>query len=340
MKRKQKQPLAKKTVKAGGRRTAKGSGLRLKTKFALSIIGAVLLFGGSTFWYNSQAPATQDKVQDFGLSVIDIIRDTEALPESVLYGLDLLADAIPLSQKTYITLTQTTPSDNLVFAGFPRSKKDLLILKNRAYVVGYNESLKNPEWVAYRLHWQADFQRAKRPQQFVTDKRTVSCVTHADYTGTGYDRGHMAPNYAIAMSGGIKAQLETFLLSNIAPQKPDHNRKIWKRLEMRVAKRIARRFSDLWVVCGPIYSSTEKKRLKSGIAIPDAFFMTLIEESSGNRVRTCSVVIPQTVSGNEALNAYLTNLATIEKLTGLTFFPKLSVQTQEALKTSETKHLW
>jgi len=42
-------------------------------------------------------------------------------------------------------------------------------------------------------------------------------VTSHDYTGSGYNRGHCAPNYAIAVCYGAQAQLETFLMSNILP---------------------------------------------------------------------------------------------------------------------------
>ncbi len=50
------------------------------------------------------------------------------------------------------------------------------------------------------------------------DTLTIAKVTHNDYTHSGYDRGHMAPNYAIATRYGQEAQKETFLMSNIVPQ--------------------------------------------------------------------------------------------------------------------------
>ncbi|MEN9576394.1 MAG: hypothetical protein RL514_4249 [Verrucomicrobiota bacterium] len=34
----------------------------------------------------------------------------------------------------------------------------------------------------------------KRLSKFLTDTRTRSGVTHQDYSNSGYDRGHMAPN--------------------------------------------------------------------------------------------------------------------------------------------------
>ena len=55
------------------------------------------------------------------------------------------------------------------------------------------------------------------------DERTAARVSHDDYKpGTDrFDRGHMAPNHAIATRYGREAQLETFLMSNVCPQAAD-----------------------------------------------------------------------------------------------------------------------
>ncbi len=71
----------------------------------------------------------------------------------------------------------------------------------------------------------------ERPFRFEIDIRTDAKVNHDDYTGTGYDRGHMAPNAALLAQYGQIAQLETYLMSNICPQTGSLNRGIWAKLE-------------------------------------------------------------------------------------------------------------
>jgi endonuclease G len=54
----------------------------------------------------------------------------------------------------------------------------------------------------------------------------------SDYTNSGFDRGHLAP--AGDMKWSETAMDESFLMSNISPQKPAFNRGIWKKLEEKI----------------------------------------------------------------------------------------------------------
>lgn len=96
--------------------------------------------------------------------------------------------------------------------------RKLTILKNIGYTVSYDEIRENPAWVCCRLISITYPVSPKRPSKFSMDTLTIAKVTHNDYTHSGYDRGHMAPNYAIATRYGQEAQKETFLMSNIVPQ--------------------------------------------------------------------------------------------------------------------------
>src|SRR5690606_27274146 len=108
-----------------------------------------------------------------------------------------------------------------LYAGLPRMEdsdglRDAAppLHPNPAYLAGYSETLANPLWVAYRV---ADVNPlpapAERPDRFEVDVRTVTRVEPDAYTGSGYDRGHLAPNYAIATRYGEDAQRETFWMS-------------------------------------------------------------------------------------------------------------------------------
>lgn len=126
-----------------------------------------------------------------------------------------------------------------IFGGEPKSIQagDVKVLNNIGYTVGYSENRRNPLWSAYQCFRVANPEKHKRPSRFKIDPRTESKVTHDDYTNTGYSRGHMSPNYAIDTRYGRDAQLETFLMSNICPQRQSLNGGRWQQLEAKIAKK-------------------------------------------------------------------------------------------------------
>ncbi len=229
---------------------------------------------------------------------------------------------------------------NIVFGGIPRYTKDsesLKILHNIGYYVGYSERHKNPIWVCYRLDYMEDTDPYKRPGGFKPDPRTDSMVKQRDYTKSGYDRGHMAPNSSISDRFGREAQIETFMMSNITPQKPKLNRKVWQRLESLEAD-LANKCETVWVVTGPIFDD-HIERLKSGVEIPDAFFKILIDEKDG-KLRALPFIIPQTVKGRESLEQFLTSIDEIENQTGIDLFWAISDRYENYLESQIPERIW
>jgi endonuclease G len=228
------------------------------------------------------------------------------------------------------------------YAGMPRTtasfSDQLTVLTNIGYVVGYSEARKNPSWVCYRLSQVGSLKAPPRPQQFSVDARTGSRVSPADYTGSGYDRGHMAPNYAIAVCYGSVAQLETFRMSNIIPQKPDLNRRVWERLEQEEVKTYAQRFKTVWVIDGPIFDATPS-RLRSGVAVPRACYKIIIQEEGG-QPRMLALVMPQDATGSEKLGLFLTSVRNIEDETGLDFLNELPREMQDRVETVQAPQMW
>ena len=160
----------------------------------------------------------------------------------------------------------------------------------------------------------------------------------ACYTGTGYDRGHMAPNYAIGTRYGHEAQRETFLMSNITPQSPNLNRIWWRLLEEKEANDFAVRLERVWVVTGPVFTGDVKK-LPSGVDVPTAFFRIILDEENG-QPRVLAFITPQTVTGHEPLAQFLTTVREVERQTGLDFYSELSKDVQDRMETVKAARVW
>ena len=101
----------------------------------------------------------------------------------------------------------------LTYGGLPlidSTLKNPKVLINSTYIAAYDEELRNPLWVAYRLGnptGTLTVQKWERPDRFAVDERTNSKVNHDAFTGTPYQRGHMAPNATMLGQYGQISQL-------------------------------------------------------------------------------------------------------------------------------------
>ena len=225
------------------------------------------------------------------------------------------------------------------FAGLPLDtgrSRGLTLLVNRAYSVGYEEARRNPAWSAYRLPAEVLPQRFPRPTRFRVDTRTRAAVRHDDYTGSGYDRGHLTPNYAIATRFGSIAQEETFLMSNVIPQAADLNQGPWRALEATLADRTAPAAKEIWVVVGPVYSGSTS-RLSSGSVIPTGCFMVIADETpTGPRFQ--AFLAPQAASRRADFRTFLVSVQAVERASGLNFHHELPDDLEVALEKNPTPY--
>jgi endonuclease G len=244
--------------------------------------------------------------------------------------------------------TDTTVQPNLpeskeqhIYAGLPIATNypnPIKRIDRTGYVIAYDEQRKNPAWVAYHLTAIEKKPTSKRPSRFKTDKDTEAKVSHKDYTNSGYDRGHMAPNYGISTRYGRAAQIETFLMSNIVPQKPNLNRGVWRKLEMKVAK-LANRFDGVYIITGPIYDNQIETISKKNIEIPDSFYKIIIDLEN-NTPRALAFIMPQNVNRKDKPEKFLTNIDEIEKQTGLDFFADLEDSYESQFEHQIAKQIW
>ncbi len=237
------------------------------------------------------------------------------------------------------TYTLGSYSQTFTYAGTPRPTtypNSITLLKSTSFLVGYDETRENPAWAAYRIPAATLAGTPPRPSRFKTDKRTTARVTHDDYTNTGYDRGHMAPNLAIASRFGKKAQAETFVMSNVVPQRGELNQGPWRLLEATLADRTAPAEGEIWVVTGPIYDD-QPDFLKAGNEIPDAFFMAIADETpTGPRLQ--AFIMPQSTPRRADYRAYKTTVDDIEQQTGLDLFADLPDVIEGVLEAEKTRY--
>ncbi|MEG4048427.1 DNA/RNA non-specific endonuclease [Microcoleus sp. Pol17_C1] len=99
------------------------------------------------------------------------------------------------------------------------------------FVLSYNSKTKTANWVSWQLN-RSWIGAADRQDNFRPDDALPAAwykVRPNDYTGSGYDRGHIAPSTDRTRNEADNSS--TFLMTNMMPQIPELNRGVWSDLE-------------------------------------------------------------------------------------------------------------
>jgi endonuclease G len=217
---------------------------------------------------------------------------------------------------------------------FPASPAE--VVRHTWFVLGYAEDHEQAEWVAYELtRARLNENWAERPNSFRPDPgvRTES-ATPRDYSGSGYDKGHLCP--AADMAFHATAIDETFFMSNISPQISAFNGGIWRELE-ELTRDWARRFNQLYVVTGPVLTASGKGQIGfSKVTVPAAYYKVLL---APEQQRAIAFVIPNQVSERWVME-YACTIDQVEEQTGIDFFPQMLKGLGEELEASLDKEAW
>lgn len=212
-------------------------------------------------------------------------------------------------------------------------------LANKCYFVGYSNHRADPLWVVYKLTAHQDGEVDKRQTKFMTDTRTEAAIVHEHYNRSGYDRGHMAPNYAIGALCDDEAQKQTFLMSNVVPQSKALNQRWWERLERVELSHFTRIFDQVWVIDGPIFSLHPVNLPNGPVQVPEACYKIFVAQRAGTW-HVLAFMVDQGVEGSEPLSQYRTNIAAIETRVGFDFLPQLPEAIKNALKQDKEETIW
>jgi endonuclease G len=101
-------------------------------------------------------------------------------------------------------------------------------------------------------------------------------ASDSDYTNSGYDRGHMAPDAAFDWSQ--ESLDSTYSLANIIPQSPTVNREMWVDVE-QYARDKAVELGSVNILNIVQYNTTPPRIGTGNIAVSKGFYKVLYNES-------------------------------------------------------------
>lgn len=218
------------------------------------------------------------------------------------------------------------------------TKRKEQVIRHEGYTVSYNSDYKIANWVAYELTAdEAKSKKAERSNKFVPDPQVKGATAeNGDYTRTGFDRGHMAP--AGDMKWSARAMRESFYFSNICPQKPGLNRGIWKELEEQ-SRLWAMDNGAVWIVTGPVISGDLKRLGKNGVGIPVSFYKVICTVTNG-KYSGIAFLFENRDYDNTSLKSVAIPVDSVEKVTGIDFFPSVPAEQEKKMEASVVWNDW
>ncbi len=218
---------------------------------------------------------------------------------------------------------------------------DAYLSVKSGYVLSFNGSMKVPNWVSWELN-SSYLGDAARQDDFRPDGTipgNVAQASLADYSGSGYDRGHMTPSADRTLT--VAANSQTFYLTNMIPQSGNNNRGAWASLE-EYSRTLVDAGKELFIVSGGTFSSSSNW-IGSGVMVPDKTFKVIVVLDSATAVaadvasatRVIAVLMPNEdsqISLGANWRDYRVSVDAIEALTGDNYLSDVPATVQAVIE--------
>jgi len=247
----------------------------------------------------------------------------------------LLVSFSPINLSKKNSQNKSQNQQNQAFDFLPSSTTNQII-KHDYYTLSYSEKHEQAEWVAYEL--KKSYLRSsdyKRPYFIEDPKVKTGSADYKNYKKSGYDKGHLCP--AGDMEFALNAYNDTFFTSNISPQLHDFNAGLWNRLEEKV-RYWATKYDGIYVITGGILQPSLKTIGQEKVSVPNYFYKILLDNSNG-QYRMIAFLVPSKNS-DKPIYDFTVSVDSIEKMTGIDFFPKLDDKIENSLEKNSDYKAW
>ena len=193
---------------------------------------------------------------------------------------------------------------------------DTEVIKHNGFTLSYSEMHEQSWWVAYELDAGKTRGKTKRSNNFKADPMvSTGSSSLADYKGSGFDRGHLAP--AGDMKWSKQSMDDSFYMSNISPQRPGFNRGIWKKLESLIREWVVQ-YGKLYIATGPVLDKSYMTIGDNKVSIPDYYYKVILDYQNP-QYKAIGFMIPNQNS-KDHLSNYALSIDKIEAILNIDFF--------------------
>ena len=256
------------------------------------------------------------------------------------FVLGVFCQCLVFQARAYIDIALQMQLGNPTGAIVDTNNHDHYLLQRAVEALDYNDNRGLPNWTSWDLTTN-DLGTASRTGSFFDDTNLPANFYHvkdADYTYSGYNRGHMCPSADRTITTNDNRMV--FFMSDIIPQTPDNNQGPWARLETYC--RALTPTNELLIICGPRTFSGARINTNGPVLIPDYVWKIIVVVPSGegpalSRITTATRVIAvdmPNIQGIRSVNwtNYLTSVNALQTNTGFTFFTALPAGVANVLR--------
>jgi endonuclease G len=237
-----------------------------------------------------------------------------------------------------VKVKNDTNTQQTEFDYFPKTLNGKLV-KHKHFSLSYVEEHEQAEWVAYELTREEVKTKVadREDERFEIDPLVkTGSATYHDYTGSGYDRGHLAP--AGDMRFSQEAMTECFYMSNMSPQDKKFNKEIWRLLEEQV-RSFAVKYGKIYVITAPVLENGLKKIGKQHkISVPKYYYKVLLDYQEPE-IKAIAFLL-ENKDDVTPLTRYVVSIDALEEMTGIDFFPALPDELEKKLESEMQTELW
>ncbi|MEM8524251.1 MAG: DNA/RNA non-specific endonuclease [Bacteroidota bacterium] len=251
-----------------------------------------------------------------------------------------------------VEIDETKGSEHLLL-GNPSEAEAIEILANNylsekpQFALSYNDSRGIPNWVSWHLssRWLGS---TSRTDDFLPDfdlPFANNRIDRRDYSGSGFDRGHNCPS--ADRTSSRKDNAVTFLMSNVIPQAPEHNQKMWNEMEIFTRDQVRRNGNEVYVIMGNYGEGGEgrfgmEKRIGDDkqVAVPKYIWKVVVIIGEGDddlsrideRTRVIAVLTENLNRDVKEWHEYRVSVDAIEKETGLDLLSEVPEEIQAVIE--------
>lgn len=239
----------------------------------------------------------------------------------------------PTPTPTSEHLTMGNPSAAVTNVNQPNN----YLMEKPQYSLSYSRDNGGPNWVSWHLNssWLGSTPRQDDFRADTTLPTGWYRVQATDYSGSGFDRGHMCPSADRTIT--ITANSATFLMTNMIPQLPANNQGVWANLE-NYSRSLVTQGNELYIISGG--HGLQFFIANGHVAVPAQTWKVIVVLPNGSNdvsrvttsTRTIAVVIPNSGTINSDWRTYRVSVDQVEAITGYDFFSNVPSAIQNVIE--------